>query len=310
MIARYRPEFRLVMSLLLTAFLVNAPAASAQTEQQVDAIHTAEQQHRSPVELATMWAQQAYQYHPRDFLKAENAYNHALHLLKDVPEAQPRYAETLDNLAALYLMYGRVDEAEVVRKQSLAIRRQLGNLADIGVGEVHIADIAIARRQYKKAEKFAMQGMKDMALTPNPPPVGMLSALITATYAKSLQGHAGEALSTAQQAFNFAGTHFEPDTPAIGFALQTLGYAQWKNGDPEEGGKTMQRGLVILRSKLAPTDRRLAGALMQYEDYLVTTRHRPEADAIRDEVSRMNTGAGPACPGCTVSVYSLAKGLR
>jgi len=258
-----------------------------------------------------MWAHLASEYgNSADFLKAEDAYNHSLHLLKDVPDAKPVYAITLDNLASLYLVYGRVDEAEEVRKQALAIRQKIGNAADIGVGEVLIADIAIAKRQYKKAEEFALRGMKDMSSSSSPPKIVTLSALITVTYARCSRGHTAEGLSSAQQAFDLANTHFEPNSPAMGFALQTLGYAEWKSGATEEGGRNMQRGLQILRSKLAASDPRLTGALKQYADYLVTTRQRQEADEIRDEVARMNSRAGVTCPACTVSVYSLAKGLR
>ena len=258
-----------------------------------------------------MWARLASEYaSAADFLKAEDAYNRSLHLLKDVPDARPSYAITLDNLAALYLIYGRVDEAEQVRKQALAIRQRIGNAADIGVSEVLIADVAIAKHQYKKAEEFALLGMKDMSSSSSPPKVVTLSALVTITYARCSRGHAADGLSSAQQAFDFANSHFEPDSPAIGFALQTLGYAEWKNGAAEEGGKTMQRGLQILRSKLVASDPRLAGALKQYEDYLVTTKQGKEADEIQEEVARANSRTGATCPACTVSVYSLAKGLR
>lgn len=307
----HRPVFRLGASLLLAAVLVGSSAARAQEAQDLDAIHIAEQQHRSPAQIGAMWAHLASEYgSSADFLKAEDAYNRSLHLLKDVPDARPLYAITLDNLASLYLIYGRIDEAEEVRKQALALRQKIGNAADIGVSEVLIADVAIAKRQYKKAEEFALRGLKDMSASSSPPKIVTLSALITITYARCLRGHAGEGLSSAQQALDFANTHFEPDSPAIGFALQTLGYAEWKNGAAEEGGGRMQRGLQILRSKLVASDPRLVRALTQYEDYLVTTRQRPEADEIRDEVARINSRAGAACPECTVSVYSLAKGLR
>jgi tetratricopeptide (TPR) repeat protein len=307
----YRPASLLAATLFLTTVLPGAVTARAQLAEDLEAIHTAEQQHRSPAELGAMWGHLATEYHSAaDFLKAEDAYNRSLHLLKDVPDSRALYATTLDNLAALYLMYGRTDEAETVRKQSLKIRQQLGNRADIGVSEVHVADIAIARHQYKKAEQFAMRGIDDMNASPSQPEIGMLSALVTITYARCLRGHTADGLASAQQAFQYASAHFQPDSAAVGFSLQTLGFAEWKNGDPEEGGKTMQRALKILRSKLVPSDRRLVGTLLQYESYLTETRHRPEADEIRDEVARTNTQPGAVCPGCTISVYSLAKGLR
>jgi tetratricopeptide (TPR) repeat protein len=304
--------------MLLTALLLGESAARAQLAQAVeaiaqdlDAVHAAEQQHRSPAELGAMWERLAAEYQAAaDFQKAEDAYNRSLHLLKDVPDAKPLYAATLDNLGSLYLIFGRVDEAESVRKHALAIQQKLGNPAATGATEVRVADIAVARREYKKAEHFALLGLRDMRSSSSPPQSGILSALITVTYARCLQGHTGDGVLSAQQAFDFANSHFDPGSAAIGFTLQTLGYARWKHGEYKEGGETMERGLRILRSRLAETDPRLAGALEQYEDYLVTTKRQPEADEIRDEVARTNIRAGATCPACTISVYSLAKGLR
>lgn len=303
--------FLIGTGLILSSSLPGTMVARAETTQDLAALHAAEQQHRSPAELGAMWAHLAGEYHVAfNFPKAEDAYNRALRLLKDVPEKKVLYAMTLDDLATLYLEFGHLDEAESVRNEGLAIRRKLGNVADIGVSEVHVADIAIARRDFKKAEQFATKGLADMSASASPPVVGTLSALITIAYARCLRGHAGDAYTSAVRALDFANTHFEPDSPAIGFSLQALGYVQWKSGQAELGGKTMQRGLAILRSTLVASDPRLTGALMQYEQYLVTTRQQPEADEIRDEVARIKMHEGTACPSCTVSVYSLAKGLR
>jgi tetratricopeptide (TPR) repeat protein len=303
--------FPLGASMLLAAMLLGSSVARAQIAQGLDAIHAAEQQHRTPAELGAMWEMLAAEYQAAaDFPKAEDAYNRSLHLLKDVPEARPLYAATLDNLGSLYLIFGRVDEAESVRKQALAIQQKLGNPAALGAIEVRVADIAVARHQFKKAEHFALLGLRDMRSSSSPPPAGMLSALITVTYARCLQRHTGDGLLSAQQAFYFAESHFEPGSAAIGFTLQTLGYARWKHGEYKEGGETMESGLRILRSRLAASDPRLAGALSQFEDYLVTTKRQPEADEIRDEIARTDIRAGVACRACTISVYSLAKGLR
>jgi tetratricopeptide (TPR) repeat protein len=274
-------------------------------------IHTAEQQHRPAAELGAMWSQLASEYHyAADFLKAEDAYNRSLHLLKTVPEARDAYAATFDDLAALYLNYGHVDEAEGVRKQALAIRKKLGNPQQIGISYAHLADVALARHQYKKAERFDLRGIAEMQSSSNPPRVGLLSALITITYARCAQGDCKEGLSTAQQGLAFAYKRFDRESAAVGFALETLGYAQWQTGDIQEGEKTLLQGMGILRATLVPADPRLKGALLQYEKYLTATNRRVEAQEVHSEVERTTKQAGLACSACTVSVYSLSKTLR
>jgi hypothetical protein len=320
----YRPYLHLrVRFLLLTALSLSVCVAGAQTSEpqsasaqvriarDMELIQIAEQQHRPEAERGALWAQLASEYqYAAEFLKAEDAYNKSLHLLKTAPAAKAKYAAALESLATLYLLFGRVDEAERLRKQALAVREKLGNPFDIGLCRIHLANVAIARRQFKKAERLALRGMEEMESSSNPPRAGILSGLITVTYAHCLRGRCGEGLTSAQQGLAFANTNFVPDSAAVGFALETLGYAEWKTGAGQEGEKAMLRGIQILRTKLVPADPRLRGALQQYGDYLMASSRRVEAQEIHEEVDRMTGQAGAVCPTCTVSVYSLSKGLR
>jgi hypothetical protein len=71
----------------------------------------------------------------------------------------------------------------------------------------------------------------------------------------------------------------------------------------------MLQYIQLLRKGLAPADPRLAGALLQYQAYLVDAHRSAEAQEIREQVTRMNSGTGAYCQGC-VSVYSLSSSLR
>jgi hypothetical protein len=309
--------------LLITALMLSACAGWGQTSEPLIAssparvvrdmewIRIAEQEHRPEAERGALWTQLALEYqYQADFLKAEDAYNKSLRLLKNVPSARADYATTLECLAALYLIYDRLDEAESVRKQALAERKKLGNPSDTGLSQIHLANIAIARHQYKKAEQIALKGMEELESSSKPPRVGVLTGLITISYARCMRGHSSEGLMSAQQAMAFANSHFDPESAALGFALGALGLAEWKSGAVQDGEKDMLHGIRILRAKLAPADPRLAGALLQYGDYLTATNRRVDAQVIHAEVERMTSQTGTSCPACTVSVYSLSKTLR
>jgi tetratricopeptide (TPR) repeat protein len=277
----------------------------------LELIRSAEQQQRPDAERGALWAQLASEYqYAAEFLKAEDAYNKSLHLLKSAPAAKAEYAATLESLATLYLLYKRVDEAESVRKQALAVREKLGNSSDVGLSQIHLANVALARRQFKKAERLCMQGMEKIESSPNPPRTGILLGLITVAYARCLRGHCSDGLTSAQQALAFSRSNFEPESAAVAFALETLGFAEWKTGSVQEGEKSMLRGIQILRTKLVPADPRLRGALLQYGDYLNATSRRVEAQQIHAEVDRMTSQTGTFCAACTVSVDSLSKTLR
>jgi hypothetical protein len=320
----YRPYLHLRVSLLLlTALSLSVCVAWAQTPElqsaavqvrivrDMESIHIAEQQQRPEAERGALWAQLASEYqYVAEFLKAEDAYNKSLHLLKTAPSAKAEYAGTLESLATLYLLYGHIDEAERVRKQALAVHKKLGNRFDIGLSQIHLANVAIARRQFKKAERLSLRGMEEMESSSNPPRAGILSGLITVTYAHCLRGHCDQGLTSAQQGLAFVNSNFVPESVAVGFALETLGFAEWKTGAGQEGEKAMLHGIQILRTNLVPADPRLRGALVQYGNYLTATNRRVEAQEINEEVERMRSQTGTVCPACTVSVYSLSKGLR
>ena len=320
----YRPYLYLRVSfLLVTALSLSVCGAGAQTAEpqsaaaqvriarDMESIHIAEQQQRPEAERGALWAQLASEYqYAAEFLKAEDAYNKSLHLLKTAPSAKAEYAGTLESLATLYLLYGHVDEAESVRKQALAVHKKLGNRFDIGLSQIHLANVAIARGQFKKAERLSLRGMEEMESSPNPPRAGILSGLITVTYAQCLRGHCDQGLASAQQGFAFVNSNFVPESVAVGFALETLGFAEWKTGAGQESEKAMLHGIQILRANLVPADPRLRGALVQYGNYLTATNRRVEAQEIHEEVERMRSQTGTVCPACTVSVYSLSKALR
>ena len=122
----YQRYFHLRVSLLLlTALSLSVGVTWAQTSgpqiasspariaRDMELIRIAEQEHRPEAERGALWTQVALEYqNAADFLKAEDAYNKSLHLLKTAPSARAEYATTLECLAALYLIYGHVDVAD------------------------------------------------------------------------------------------------------------------------------------------------------------------------------------------------------
>jgi tetratricopeptide (TPR) repeat protein len=308
--------------LLLIALIVSVGVVWAQTPdahikssqeriaQDLESIRIAEQNHLPPAEQGILWEQLALQYHlSTQFQKAEDAYLRALHLLKTAPSSREDYASTLDSLSSLYLIYGRSDDAESTRKQAIKVRQKMGNDADNGDSVVHLADVAIVRHQFKKAERLALHGLQLLESSPNPQKEGIFSAFITLTYARCFRGHCEEGLMNAKQALAFANTNLPSDSTAHGFALETLGFAEWKSGSPQDGERNMLQSIQLLRTGLAPGDPRLAGALLQYKSYLEEAHRSAEAQEIREQVTRMTSQAGVSCQAC-VSVYTLSNTLR
>jgi tetratricopeptide (TPR) repeat protein len=274
-------------------------------------IRRAEQKHQSQAQQGLLWAELALEYHAAaEFSNAEDAYNRALHLLKTDPSARADYATALDDLAALYLTYNRLADAESARKQALAVRRKLGNPVETAVSQIHLADIEVVHHQFKKAERTAEQGLKGMQSAPDPPHAGMLSAFLILTYAQCAQKRCVEGLKNAELAVAFANQNYEPESAALGFAQEALGFAEWKTGATQDAERVILQAIQQLRKSLAPADPRLAGALLEYRSYLLDTNRKVEAQEVHDQATRVLSQAGVSCPGCTISVNSLSNTLR
>jgi tetratricopeptide (TPR) repeat protein len=298
---------------VLWAQTPNPQLSSSQTRiaRDLEVIHIGEQQHFPPARQAASWEQLASQYEiGTDFLKAEDAYLRALRLLKNAPSARAEYATTLDNLSSMYIIYRRLDDAESARKQAIKVRQKLGNRAETGQSEVHLADIALMRRQYDKAERLALQALQMMESSLNPPRAGILSAFIALTFARCSRGDCGEGLMNAKQAVAFANRNFESESAANGFALESLGFAEWKSGASQDAGRTLLQALQILRTRLSATDPRLAGAMSQYRSYLIEAHRPADAQEIEKQLTRITSEDGVYCQSCTVSVGSLSSILH
>jgi tetratricopeptide (TPR) repeat protein len=307
------------MSFLLFAVVLgNAGRSPAQNPdyrlriaQLSQAIHSAEFRQLPPEEQGKRWAEIGIAYwNVIDFGKAEDAYLKALRLMKNVPSAHAQYAATSEDLASLYLAFGRTSDAESAAKQAFSIRQKLGDPTQIALSKVHMADIDLVRHQFKQAEKLSEEGMRTLLSAPDAPKTAILSGWISLTYARCSDRRCGEGLKNAQQAMAFATANFPPDSAPIGFALETLGFAEWKSGARQEGEKAMQEAVRVLRQTLAPADPRLAGVLLQYRAYLVELDRTMEARDIERQVRTITRGTGSACSNCEVSVNTLANGLR
>jgi tetratricopeptide (TPR) repeat protein len=307
---RHAPGSRLLFLLtwfLTTSFMsgrAEGPKADASTSRLLQAIRVAEE-HRAPdaergallTELGIAYALAA------DFPHAEEAYSKALLLLRNEPPGEGVYAATLEDLAALYLTFGHPDAAESTIKQALAVRQQGGDPLRVAICRIHDADVALVRHHYKTAEWMAGEAMEVLVPASGAPPGAILSGWITLSYARCGRKHFAEALDDGRRAVAFAERSFPQESAAVGFALETLGHAEWKRGAKAEGERHMQEAIRILRSRLAPADPRLAGVLLQYHDYLVDVHRMDEARAVQEQMRTF-------CSSCTVSVTTLARGAR
>ena len=305
----------LVPTILLTCCISPSQATAQSTTdlssritEDLRLVHDAEQQHLSAEHRGYLWGTLAGDYRDAaDFTRSEDAFNHAIALLKNEPRAAVNYATALDNLGSLYLLYGHSNEAATCIKKALAIRRQLGNPVNIATNLQHLADLNISLHKFKEGEKEALEAYQVLT-TGNAPQEYAVAILGSIAYARCRQNNCAQGFIDAQHAFEIANTAIPHDSLQFGLTLITLGYLQSRNNQLRDAEHSILTGLQIVKSQITPGDPTYIYSLAEYRDFLKTAHRDAEAKQLDAQIS--NSTARLPCANCSVSVFSLSNAMR
>ena len=317
----HRVTFRLACLLLLAAVAnqsdaqqrseqskpeTNRPALQQRIEERLAALDAQENVHATNREVGYQWSRLGEDYSlAGDFGNAENSFNHAVESFSREPGNRDLYAGALDELGALYRVYGRIPEALNCRRKALAVREKLGDPLQLALSQSHLAELDLLSKKYKEAFTGADRAYRQMSGMGNANKGDLLSALLVRTYAKCRLHRHAECLSDAQQAFALSRSAFAEESMPVGAALMALSAAQLENGAALEAEGSARRAWGILNRELASNDPRVIFAMSQDRDCLLALDHREEARKIDAEVSAIHRGPEQPCASCTVSVYGL-----
>ncbi len=175
-----------------------------------------------------------------DYEAAAALYRQAIAIVRPLPEKRMDMATTLLNLGMVLMNAGRVDEAEVALRESLAIRREVfgDNSPSTASVMVQLSRAHLYRGDYQQAEKEARQAL--------------------AIQEKTLpKGHRN--LAAAYTAF---------------------GRALMKTGNLKEAEKYLRGGLDIYRQRLGAENRNTAAAESSLGECLTLQRRFAEAELL------------------------------
>jgi tetratricopeptide (TPR) repeat protein len=275
-------------------------------EERLAALEAKENAHASNREVGSQWSLLAEDYSlAGEAGNGESAFNHAVEFFSKEPENRDLYATALDELGALYRVYGRIPEALNCRRKALALREKLGDPLQLALSQSHLAELALISKKYKEAFAGADRAYRQMAGVENARKADILSALLVRTYAKCRLRRRAECLSDAQQALALSRSAFAEDSMPMGAALMALSSAQLDNGVALEAEVSARRAWDILNRELAPDDPRVIFAMSQDRDCLLALHRNEEAHEIDAQVSAVHRLPEQSCASCTVSVYGL-----
>ncbi len=208
----------------------------------------------------------------------------------------------------MYLEYGRIADAEKLRKRALAIRKEIGSPREIAWSEVHVAELALVEHRFKDAERGSRSAFEKLSAeegSGHDVSTG-ISALVILTYAECMQSEWEEARREAERAKRLVEKALPPDSVDQAHVLMALGFAQWKTGGIAEAERSMQDGLRIMRVRSEGRGPILMAAMSEYRDFLKAMHRGAEATAMDKQLAQMRSqNPTRSCVGCTVSVYAL-----
>jgi tetratricopeptide (TPR) repeat protein len=310
----------IVYVLMMTVF-----AAPAWTQMEFDAklrdriavnlhvIETAGERHVTEAQLGQLWLQMAYDYRGEgDMQRSEKAYARALRLLRR-PDSLG-YGAALDGLGSLYVVTGRLQEAERLRREALAVYQSLHDEADEAKIHISLGINLLHLHRFKEAEREASVGVRQMEAQTKRDESELISGLIASSYAKCFQNRCEEALVEADKALARARAKFAKDAIEVVVALLATGFDNWRRGAEAEGERAMLEAIDLLRENKDISSPMLIDAQMQvlvrYAIYLRETHQKARARQIEDEVVRLKGEKPPDCRDCTVHVLALSESSK
>jgi len=317
-LTRVNDHLRLCIGLVVIALLspcaraqqaneiLSGAALKEQIESQRSLIELAAKHQLSNERLGYLWAELAVMYrHEGDFSKSENAYVKALDLQRDVPSAQKNYATTLDNFGTLYLVYGRLNEAERYNRMGAKVRSKMGYRLDLARSDEHLAEIDLAKHRFKQADAEAESALKVMRAENDPEVVDLIASLNALAFTRCLLGRCADGLASAKESMMLAQQRYGDESPVTAHALMAVGFASWKSGKIDEAEPAMRKAVEVLQAQQQQEDRGLLLALVEYRNYLREMQRTGDADTVDGELTTAMTQMRKGCAGC-INVRSLA----
>lgn len=273
-------------------------------------IQAAEDEKISEGHLGYLWAVLAAQYRVAgNFTASEDAYFKAIRLLERSPSAAQNYATALDNLAMLYLTYGRLDEAELYNRKGAKVRSMLGIPLDEARSEAHMSQIELARHKFRPAESGAAHAFEEMMRLDDPNPIDEISVLNALATARCSLKACAQGIKDAQRSLDLARNSFGEESAIFAHSMMALGFAEWKLNRVEEADLTMRSAIQRIQEREGQDSIAALLSMIEYRNYLKGVHRQGDAENITQQVALALQKQPAVCRTC-VNVGSLSNALK
>ena len=291
----------------------NSQPASSETiarQHKIDAqlaeLHRRQKADAPVHELAIRWAFLGAEYgNAGDTAEAEAAYNHAIQLVATEKQETELYSEILDQLGALYRIYGRNADALRCYRKALEVRAPFLDPLEDARSRARVAEIALQSHDYKEAYAETDQAYHSMLRMFDPDSSEVISALIVRAYAQCGLRHMHEAQLDASEALRLSRKEFSEASTQAAASLTALGFAQLKAGNATEAELLLHKAVDLFHAQLSTSDPRLLFAMQQYHQSLVSLHRKEEARRVQNELEAAVHQPQAGCANCDPGAFSV-----
>jgi tetratricopeptide (TPR) repeat protein len=238
--------------------------------------------------------------------KARYSYEQAARIFQNVAPTSAQYAATLDNLGAIEIPLGRLDDSEHIRKKALALYSALSDHAGCARISTNLAIIALLKRNRKAARRSIDDALQEsrMAAPFDDDDLARMRSVQGRIYLD--EGKSAAALSSFQEAIDRWTRVHGPGGYEVGWGLFLRARAYSSNGDFDRSISDLRQALTIFANTLGDSSTVYWATELQMAQVLRASGHPFEANSIETvahtELERIRARE---CRGCSVTVEAL-----
>jgi CHAT domain-containing protein/tetratricopeptide (TPR) repeat protein len=203
-------------------------------------------------------------------------------LQKQIAPEDPRLRQIIANLATVYLLQGRHDDAEKLYNEALQIAVKASGPASSEVAMLtgNLAEVAKQQRRYAQAEALYQRALNlaEKAKGPSSLLVALILNNLTKVYEEL--GRFNEAVDANKRALEVYERTLGPDHPDVAVSLNNLAHVYERIGRYAQSDELYQRAIAILERSLAPNHPNLATALLNLASVYADEERLDEAEAL------------------------------
>jgi tetratricopeptide (TPR) repeat protein len=220
---------------------------------------------------------------------AERAYRRAIQLIGTQDPGV--LADSMDLLGMLYAQEGKLKRAEETEQAALEMREAHGDRLGIGLSWMNLAMISLGEHRVGEATRYAEWAV-DRLVPATPEKQSQesieqqMTALIYLSEVREAEGDYPSALVELGRARKIGEGKYSASSFPLAYIDFLLGYAHWKNGEPDLAAELMKEGATGIQAGLGwrhPTCVRL---MVHYAAFLKQTQRRAEAAELRKTMAR------------------------